>query len=307
MYKEEETPVLNLIVGDFPERDGFFCMRFNEYDGQKHIFLNIPRCDTGLDSVDIHTQYAQRLMNFVIKALVICRLPNTVSTAVPAIVADAFTGAETKEGDWGRYIFFNENPGEEDESVKIPNIDWFWKVVTFNSFCILIEKLKERFPDIRINDITLENPYCTQEAATAITMDNLGDKFKYATTTKFKRKLSTKINAIKRSLEKVGDSFNITMNLPSMGVVGSSESVYDPLSGLTENEDYFILGENTVMFLNEDTKYDTQLKKLLYNDRIRKSSDIQAMNKQVKAEVKDIKYAFTDISKYNQKNVPGIL
>jgi hypothetical protein len=67
------------------------------------------------------------------------------------------------------------------------------------------------------------------------------------------------------------------MNLPTVGstsMSSSSESVYDPLNGLTENEDYFVLGENTVMFLNEDAKYDTQLKKLLYNDRIRKASHL---------------------------------
>lgn len=301
LYEEEETPILNLIVGDFPERDGFFCMRFNEYDGQKHIFLNIPRCDTGLDSVDIHTQYAQRVMNFVIKALIICKYPQTVATSIPAIVADSFTGAETKEGDWGRYLFFDENPGEEDETTKVPNIKWFWEVI--NDYKVILTKINDKFSEVRINDITLENPNCIQEAAEPITMENLGDKFKYATTTKYKRKLSTKVNAIKRSLEKLSGSFNITMNLPSIGAIGTSESVYDPLSGLTENEDYFILGENTVMFLNEDAKYDIQLKKLLYNDRIRKSSDIQAMNKQIKADVKDIKYTFIDISKYNQKNV----
>lgn len=310
LYVGSDKPILHIIVGDFPERDGFFSMRFENNGVQKHIFVNVPRCDTGLDMFnnDRNTEYAQRVLNFVIKALVISKYPYIVSTALPAIVADAFTGADTKEGNWGRWLFFNDSPEDESEDTKVPNIGWFWDQIEKNSgFAGIVNDVKTKFPEVRINDIVFEShPFCAREAGSAITMDNLSDKFKYATTTKFKRKLSTKVNAIKRSLEKIGDNFNITMNLPTVGtasISSSSESVYDPLNGLTENEDYFILGENTVMFLNEDAKYDTQLKKLLYNDRIRKASDIQLMNKQIKADVKDIKYTFIDLSKYGQKNV----
>lgn len=308
LYIDDDIPVMNLIVGDFPERDGFFCMRVNEYGGQKHIFVNIPRYDNGLQTVDGDSQYAQRVINFIIKSLVIAKYPDTVSTAFPAIVADTFTGADTKEAKWGKWLFYNENPEDESEDVKSPNIRWFWDDIEeySGSYAGIVNDIIFKFPGVTIDDIVFgSHPFCAKEAAnTPITMENLGDKFKYATTTKFKRKLSTKINAIKRAMEKISSSFNITMNIPTVGVASStSEAVYDPLGGLNEGEDYFTLNEGVVMFLAEDAKYDTQLKKLLYNDRIRKTSEVQAMYKKIKGDVKDIKYTFLDIDKYSQRNL----
>ena len=63
--------------------------------------------------------------------------------------------------------------------------------------------------------------------------------------------------------------------------------------------------DNTVFFFNEasTTANDTNLKKLLYNDRIRKRSEIIDKLKQVKEDIPEIKYAYPDLNKYQARNV----
>ena len=305
----DEIPVLNIIVGEFPERDGFFCMRFNTMNDKQYIYVDIPRFVGGVDTTEssVYQIYIQRVFNFIVKALVINKFRDTVNTGIPAIVADAITGAETKEGNWGRYLFSKDYQEDSDYVTVIDmNFSTFWKLVEVNDYKAILNLIRTKFPEATIDDIIFGNPV-TYEAATPITMDNLGDKFKYATTTKFKRKISTTLNSIKRSLEKIGTSFQITMNLPMVGsssIGASSESVSDDvLNGLIEGEDYIPLGEGVVMFLSEDAKYDVQLKKLLYKDRIRKTSQIQAINKQIKKDVPEIKYAFPELKNYYKKNL----
>ena len=212
-----------------------------------------------------YEEYAKRILNFVYKAVYIALYPDQYSTANPSIVADTFTDADTK------------------------------------------------YNGIPINSIKNE-----VYEATAITMDNITRKFKYASTTKFKKQRSQKLNTLKRQLEKVNGSFVTKLNIPTVGAASpmatkhesvisleNEFNVKDSFAWLTEGVDYIKLNDDKVIFTNEASydKYDAQLKKLLYNDRIRQRKDILDMDKQIKADCPFIKYAFPDLDKYNKKNL----
>lgn len=55
--------------------------------------------------------------------------------------------------------------------------------------------------------------------------------------------------------------------------------------------------------LQEDSKYDSQLKRLFYNDRIRQRKEIIELNKQVKIDMPFIKYIYVEPEKYKEKNL----
>lgn len=55
--------------------------------------------------------------------------------------------------------------------------------------------------------------------------------------------------------------------------------------------------------LQEDSKYDSQLKRLFYNDRIRQRKEIIELNKQVKIDMPFIKYIYIEPEKYKEKNL----
>lgn len=134
------------------------------------------------------------------------------------------------------------------------------------------------------------------EAATPITIENLGKKFKYQSTTKFKSQKSRKLNKFSKTLEKI--SFAPQLNIPNVGAPNESA-----LSEFEEGVDYFRLGNNKVLILAEDAKLDMQLKKLLWKDRIKKRQQILDMDRQIKIDCPDIIYAFPELEKYKQKNM----
>ena len=130
------------------------------------------------------------------------------------------------------------------------------------------------------------------EATTPITIENLGKKFKYQSTVKFKSQRSRKLNKLGKATE---ISFTPNFNIPSVGAAHESA-----LLEFKENEDYFRLGNDRVLILAEDAKYDMQLKKLLWKDRIRKRQEILERDKQIKIDCPDIMYAFPELEKYKQ-------
>ena len=58
-----------------------------------------------------------------------------------------------------------------------------------------------------------------------------------------------------------------------------------------------------VIFFNEDGVNDTQLRKLLYADRLRRREDVILLYDQVKRDVPFINYTFPEIEKYQKKNI----
>lgn len=61
--------------------------------------------------------------------------------------------------------------------------------------------------------------------------------------------------------------------------------------------------DGIITFFNEDGKYDTEIRRILYNERIRQRTDLLAILNKVKEENPWIKYAYPDINRYQQKNL----
>lgn len=68
------------------------------------------------------------------------------------------------------------------------------------------------------------------------------------------------------------------------------------------SESYSVNTGDKVIFFNEDNN-SAQLRKLLYNDRIRKRQEVLNLYDKVKADNPFIKYTFADIEKYQKKNL----
>ena len=67
--------------------------------------------------------------------------------------------------------------------------------------------------------------------------------------------------------------------------------------------DYLKLGDNHYTFFDESAANDTQLRQLLYNERLRQRGDVLLLLKKVKEENPDILYAYPDLEKYKSRNV----
>lgn len=61
-------------------------------------------------------------------------------------------------------------------------------------------------------------------------------------------------------------------------------------------------GDKIILF-NEDAKNDAQLRKILYNERLRTREDVLKLYEEVRKELPFIKYTFPDIEKYQLKNL----
>lgn len=64
----------------------------------------------------------------------------------------------------------------------------------------------------------------------------------------------------------------------------------------------FTIG-NRITFLNEDAKNDSQLRRILYNSRLRQRKNILIKFDQVKSDCPFIKYTFPELKKYQMRNV----
>ena len=94
------------------------------------------------------------------------------------------------------------------------------------------------------------------------------------------------------------------------GVIVSEEKTYSTDTFLKEVStlDHVDLG-NMILFtedtdlIEEDTKYDSRLKKLLFKDRIKKRNELVELYENVKSKIPFIKYAFPDVPRYQSKNL----
>lgn len=141
--------------------------------------------------------------------------------------------------------------------------------------------------------------------ASPISIENLGKKFKYATTSKFKRQFSTKLNTLKRTMNNVTSQFQKQVSAGSISIpnVGSPSVKESYLETLEEGTDYIRLGDNRVVFFDEASYIDTALKKTLYLDRIRTRNQVLELDDQIKVDVPYIKFAYPELNRYGQKNI----
>lgn len=137
--------------------------------------------------------------------------------------------------------------------------------------------------------------------AAPITIENLGKKFQYATTSKFKRQFSVKLNTLRRNLEKVNANFTPQINVPTVGSPSKVSENY--LSELTEDVDYIKLGNDRITFLSEASFTDSTLRKLLYNERLRTRKEVLDLDKKIKEDCPFILFAYPELARYNKKNI----
>ena len=134
---------------------------------------------------------------------------------------------------------------------------------------------------------------------------NLADKIKYMV-----RSLKMKS---KRGIYKFNkERRNATNGLPtvdqiqnSVSTAASSNEMYEYKHLLQyENEDSYIVTEDSLVLLGEsEGKYDSPLRKMLWNDRIRSNKEVLNLYKTVKNDLPFIKYAFTNTSRYQNRNL----
>lgn len=129
---------------------------------------------------------------------------------------------------------------------------------------------------------------------------------------KLKSKTIYKLNKLKRDLEKgTGDSNNpgytiqsldVSIPTPSNGSSAPSESFSLSKLNLWSQGDY--VNENGFVYLFEDSaKYDMQLRKALYRDRLKNDKAVIQLYKKVKADMPIIRYTFVKINRYNNRNL----
>lgn len=138
------------------------------------------------------------------------------------------------------------------------------------------------------------------ESSKEITASSLTKSMKYKVSTKNKiahGKLRNKASNLARDIkdkqvkvepkEKKKDSPQVDLN----------ESL---LSALEEGN-YIISGDYVTIF--EDSTYDPILKKILYTERMMKKKEATLLLDRVKEDIPEIKYAYLDINRYQQKNL----
>lgn len=136
------------------------------------------------------------------------------------------------------------------------------------------------------------------------TIDKLPDKIFHILIKQFKE-----FNPTSKGYFKNGDY--VSTKVPDIEEDSNSEEVeesvcesyiFNETESVYHNEDYLRMGD-IVTFFNEDGKYDTEIRRLLYNERMKQRTDLLAKYKVVKEENPWIKYTFPDLKRYQQKNL----
>lgn len=280
----DEIP--NLALSIHPESDNDN-IEYNLYKDNE-VMVPIPSYN---DSMDIEN-YLSIVICRIMTGLLCLSYPGIEKSYIVRIIVDYLMNMESIYSDWGRYLL-------EDKGYSIHDL------CTMDSSTLYQELLSVnhgiKMDDILINGINTE---------AAISMENLSKKFKYMTSEKIKRKYSDKTKSSKRLLNKLKDEFiKFKFSAPSMANSSSSNSSSNQvkenmIENLTEEDGVLRLNNNIVLF-TEDTnpKYGNQLRRLLYADRIKQRKEVLMMNKDIKAELPFIKYAYPDIDTYKSKNL----
>lgn len=294
ILSESDIPKLKISVSrDINTIYNYYC---SSLDGRLEIFITIPPYDIGKLE-----DYILSVLNFIYISILEAVYPSIRDTKIARIFADYKTSLDSIYGKYGYYLFEKDNMTMQE----------------FNNICrigdskILIDKLHkfDELEEVNVRDFV--QVYPTNEASNPITMENIAKKFKYLSTSKFKRQTSLRtngtkrlVNDIKNNLETISTTPNIQQQMQSSNKDAeekdeiSEDFIYD----ISEHQ-YLRMG-NIITFFNEASgNYDAQLRKILYNDRIRQRGDVLLLDKQVKEDLPFIKYAYPDIDKYGQKNL----
>ncbi len=297
-----KIPVLNISTGAFPTGIDYFTVDSTYSDKPESISIHVPNY---MESED-KEGYANRVFNFIIKSIFITFYPHLENTKFPAILADTITDADTFSAELGDCLFGNGvNVGMD--------IGTFVTCCKNKKYSDIYSILRKKYNNLKMSELVY--PEITNETRDYINAFNLQRKFKYASTTKFKAQNSRRRNAIRRLYKSI--NFSTPLNVPTVNSPNATNTglasappveeaftIDNVLSGLIEGQDYEQIGN--LLFFNEEatTSYDSTLKRLLYNERIKTSKQILDIDKQVKKDLAPtIKFAYPDLARYGAKNV----
>ena len=190
----------------------------------------------------------------------------TTHNVFAKILVDYFTEADTIYGEYGRYLFDSEDSW---------TLAMYREVMANDDLGSLHEKLAKIYPNLKLSELA------------DIKYDLTCGKYEPSNSRP--------------------DAHNPMETLPV--VVPDKkveESVYESYifeeNKASYEEDSLRMG-NIVTFFNEAGKFDSELRRLLFKERIKLRSELIEMYKQVKIDNPWIKYAYPDIAKYNAKNL----
>lgn len=236
-----------------------------------NIYVYSNRSDLSED------EYICMVLYNAIMGLIWFKYPNLKNTIFPRLVSDMLIYNSNYHSE-----FIDNNPNEYSLKDMLDSLN---SVDTSEMFKIAkkynIDKIES------VDDIV-------QESSKEITAKSLTNKLKYRTT---KTKIAN--SKLKNKVVKLADSIksNTTSSTKEEEPTQISESM---ISALSEGS-YIIAGDYVTIF--EDATYDPMLKKVLYTERMVKRKEVVALLNRVKTDIPEIKYAYTDLSRYAQKNL----
>lgn len=210
------------------------------------------------------TDYIYSIMNIIYLGIIQGKYPCTRDTVLPYIRSHYLVSLDTRYREWGSYLF---------NKTIFSNVKLFNEVCNIGDVKSIYEILNKEFQGITINDLYKS------------------DNFTISENRIFIKESAIDINPIKNlygTINKVEEEF-VDYNL------------FNEIN-FEDNDEYINL-ENCILLLQEDSKNDTQLKRIIYNERIKQRGELLAYLKKVKEENSIIKYAYPDLNKYGQKNL----
>ncbi len=187
------------------------------------------------------------------------------------------------------------------------------RIVKENKIGILQKYMKEAYRTFGITSVREMTELLTEEdqISTVADIADMGKKI----TRKIKAASVYKLNKIKRDIDR-GNTGTETRAATTLQQLKSGDLIHTPdpsVEDKTTNEaayivegwakDDYIINENTMYFFEDSINYDTILRQSLYADRIRNSKEVLEIYKNVKADCPFIRYAFTELNRYDNKNI----
>lgn len=131
-------------------------------------------------------------------------------------------------------------------------------------------------------------------------------------TRKIKQASVYKLNKIKRDIER-GNTGAETRTTTDLQKIQTGNIVNASTPDKTTNELAYIvqswanndilIGENVMYFFEDAINYDMTLRQSLYSDRIRNTKQVLEIYKKVKSDCPFIRFAFTELNRYDNKNL----
>lgn len=230
-------------------------------------------------------EFSNHVLRTMITSLIEYKYPNLSNTILPYSIAEYITFGN---GELNSFL--------ENYLSKKSYLDLYMETENLNS--------NELFKFVRSygeGKIEYEGDLLTEKKA--LTADGLTRSLKYRGRAKLKKAHKSK-NQTSDLMDKIKSDIKPKGFQPPAGVSPTKPIKEDAIkyitNALTEGS-YIESGEYLTIL--EDSTYDSNLKKILYTERMVKRKDAIALLDRAKADMPFIKYTFLEIDRYQQKNL----